>query len=54
MKMKGDFPGDPVAQILRSQCRGPGPIPGRGTRSHMLQLKILHAATKMEGLAYNN
>ena len=25
---------------------GPGSIPGRGTRSHMLQLKILHAATK--------
>ena len=35
---------------------GPGLIPGRGTRSHllqlrvsMLQLKILHVITKMEG-----
>ena len=25
---------------------GPGSIPGQGTRSHMPQLKILHAATK--------
>ena len=24
----------------------PGPIPGQGTRYHMLQLKIPHAATK--------
>ena len=27
-----------VTKALRSQCRGPGSIPGRGTRSHMLQL----------------
>ena len=26
----------------------PGSIPGQGTRSHMLQLKILHAATKTQ------
>ena len=25
---------------------GPGSIPGQETRSHMLQLKILHAAAK--------
>ena len=25
---------------------GPGSIPGQGTKSHTLQLKILHAATK--------
>ena len=25
---------------------GPGPIPGQGTRLHMLQLKIPHVATK--------
>ena len=37
---KGDFPGGAVDKTLCSQCRGPGSIPGRGTRSHM------HAATK--------
>ena len=26
----------------------PGSIPGQGTRSHMLQLKMLHAATKTQ------
>ena len=26
----------------------PGSIPGQGTRSHMLQLKIPHAATKTQ------
>ena len=26
----------------------PGLIPGQGTRSHMLQLKILYAATKTQ------
>ena len=38
---------------LQSQCRGPGTIPGQGTRFHkpqltarMLQLKTLHTATK--------
>ena len=33
----GDFPGDLVARTLFSQHRGPGLIPGQGTRSHMLQ-----------------
>ena len=49
----GDFLGGPMAKILHSQCRGPGSIPGRGTRFHMpqrrghrQQLKILHASTK--------
>ena len=41
-----DSPGGPVAKILCSQCRGPGSIPGQGTRSHVPQLKILHATTK--------
>ena len=27
---------------------GPGLIPGQGTRSHTLQLKVLHAATKIK------
>jgi len=38
-----------VAQWLRlcaSSAGGMGLIPGQGTRSHLLQLKILHAATK--------
>ena len=29
----GDFPAGPVAKTLCSQCRGPGLIPGQGTRS---------------------
>ena len=39
-----------VVQWLRLHApntRGPGSIPGQGTRSHMLQLKILHAAKKI-------
>ena len=35
-----------MAKTLRSQCRGPGLIPGQATRSHKLQLKGLHATTK--------
>ena len=34
-----DFPHGPVTKTLCSQSRGPGLIPGQGTRSHMLQLK---------------
>ena len=34
-----DFPGDPMAKTLSSQCRGPGFNPWSGTRSHMPQLK---------------
>ena len=28
------------AKSLRSQCKGPGLIPGQGTRSHMPQLRV--------------
>ncbi|TEA33197.1 hypothetical protein DBR06_SOUSAS8010046, partial [Sousa chinensis] len=38
-----------VVQWLRlcaPNARGPGSIPGQGTRTHMPQLKILHAATE--------
>ena len=38
-----------VVQWLRFHAPNagdPGSIPGQGNRSHMLQLKILHAATK--------
>ena len=31
------FLGGPAAKIPGSQCRGPGPIPGQGTRPHMRQ-----------------
>ena len=40
-----------VLQWLRLQAPntgGPGSIPGQGTRSHMPQLKILHAAMKIK------
>ena len=33
------FPGGPVARTLRSQCRGPGSLPGWGPGSHTLELK---------------
>ena len=42
----GDFPGAPVANTPAPSAGDPGSIPGQGTRSHMLQLKTLHAATK--------
>ena len=47
-KLHRDFPGGPVAETLSSQCRGPGSIPGQGTRSHTTQwrLKILCAITQ--------
>lgn len=35
----------PVVKTLRSQRRGPGPIPSQETRSYMLQ-SSLYAATK--------
>ena len=42
-----DFPGGPVGKTLHSQCRGPGSIPGQGTRSRTCAAtKSAHAATK--------
>ena len=38
-----DFPGGPVAKTPHSQCRDLSSIPGKGVRSHMLQLKIPHS-----------
>ena len=38
-KTPGDSPGGPDSKIQRSQCRGPGSILGRGTRSHRPQLR---------------
>ena len=35
----GDFPGGPVAKTLHPQGRGPGSIPGQGTRTHIRQVK---------------
>ena len=34
-----DFPAGSLTKTLLSQCRGPGLIPGQGTRSRMPQLK---------------
>ncbi|TEA33715.1 hypothetical protein DBR06_SOUSAS12810068, partial [Sousa chinensis] len=34
-------------RLLAPNAGGPGSIRGQGTRSHMLQLKILHAARKI-------
>ena len=42
-----NFPGSPVAWTPHSQRRGPGSIPGQGTRSPMPQLKILCASMKI-------
>ena len=43
-----DLPGGPGTKTPHSQCRGQGSIPRQGTRSHMLQPKILHAKTKTQ------
>lgn len=42
----GDFPSSPVAKTPASHAGSPGSVPGRGTRAHILQLKIPHVATK--------
>ena len=49
-----DLPGGPVAKTSRFQCRGLGFNPWSGTRSHMPQLKIPHAAMKTEDPEYCN
>ena len=49
-----DFPGGPMANSLCSQCRGLRFNPWSGTRSHMPQLKIPHAAMKTEDPEYCN
>ena len=41
----GDFSGSPVAKVHSGVM---GSIPDQGTRSHILQEKILHAITKIE------
>ena len=47
-----------MVQCLRlcaPKAGGPGSIPSQGTRSHIvLQLKILHAATKIEDSKCHN
>ena len=43
----GDFLGGSMAQKPCSQCRGPGLLPGQGTRSHVPQLSSC-AATKTQ------
>ena len=52
----GDFPSGPVAKTLTPNAGGPSLIPGQGLDltcrnslwAHLLQLRILHAAMKME------
>ena len=34
-----DFPGSLAAKTPKSQCRGLGPTPGQGMRSHVPQLR---------------
>ena len=57
--MNRDVPGCPGPKTPMLQCRGPGLIPGRKTRSHMSELRVcmphaicipafLHSTTKTE------
>ena len=43
-----------MAKTNSPTAGGPGLMPDQRTRPHMLQLKILHAALKMEDLAQSN
>ena len=43
----GDFPGGPTVKTHGPNAGGPGSIPGQGTRSRMMQLKIPYTATKI-------
>ena len=42
----GDFPGGQWLNLPAPNAGGWGSILGQGTKSHILKLKILHAATK--------
>jgi len=44
----GLFPVVPGLRLCTPKAGGPGSIPGQGTRFHMPQLKILHAAVKIK------
>ena len=46
-----DFPGGPIDKTPCFQCRGPGSIPGQGTRSHMLQLRVRTQQLKIPSAA---
>ena len=48
------LPCGPVTDSALLMQRGPGSVPGQGTRSHMPELKILRATTKMEDPACIN
>ena len=39
-QMEWDLPGGPVVKTLHSHCRWTRSVPGGGTRSHMLQLRV--------------
>ena len=40
-KASEDFPGGSVARFRAPNAEGPGSIPGQGTRSRMIQLRVL-------------
>ena len=46
----GDFPGGPVVEDPPSSAGGTGSIPGRGTRSHVPQLRPSPEEKKGMGL----
>ena len=43
-----NFPGGPAAKTPAPKAGCPGLIPGQRTGSHMQQLRVLHAAMKIE------
>ena len=45
-RIRAEFPCGQVAKTPHSQCKGLGLIPGQGTRSHMLQLRLGTAKKK--------
>lgn len=45
----GDCPAGPVVKTSRSHSRGPGSVPGQGTRSHILQLGVCKSQPKTLG-----
>ena len=48
IRKKGGFSGGPMAKTPQCQCRGSRFHPWSGTRSQTLQLKILHAARRLQ------
>ena len=47
-RVQGHFPGSQWLTLRTLNTEGPGSIPGQGTRSQRLPLKILYVATKTQ------